>query len=314
MLLVSGFVVVGAFGVVRYVWTFWLYRGYPPPVLPTSVRLRTGAGGQTVTVSPGVVEHITVRARALGGELVPVTVFLPSRYAAQATTRYPVFYLLHGFPGNPSQFVDIGDIATDADTLLAARRIRPMILVMPSGSDGFFKDTEWANSLLPDSNWETFVARDLVDAVDARYRTLRSGSARAIGGLSEGAYGALNIAFHHPGEFDLIEGWSPYYTADNKPAFFGGRAGLLSYNSPSLELASVAAKLRRAHTFVWIYSGVHDFANRGSTRLAAKLQAFSVSHQVRVELGDHNWALWRRMMPTALEVASEHLSYGQNRA
>ena len=310
MVLVSGFVVVGAFGVARYVWTFWLYRGYPPPALPTSVVVRHGAGRQTVAVKPGVVEHITVRSRALGGELVPVTVYLPPGYAANAATRFAVFYLLHGFPGNPSQFIDIGDIATDADTLLAKRRIRPMILVMPSGSNGFFKDTEWANSLLPNGNWEAFVARDLVDAIDARYRTLHSGSARAIGGLSEGAYGALNIALHHPGEFDLIEGWSPYYKAENKPEFFGGRPALIAYNSPTLDLASAAARLRTSHSYIWIYSGVHDFANRGSTRFAAKLKALSVSHQVSVEPGFHNWSLWRNMMPTALEVASAHLSHG----
>ena len=52
-------------------------------------------------------------------------------------------------------------------------------------------------------------------AVDRRYRTIRSGSGRAIGGLSEGGYGALNIGLHHPGRFRVIESWSGYQRADS---------------------------------------------------------------------------------------------------
>ena len=46
--------------------------------------------------------------------------------------------------------------------------------------------------------WETFVARDVVRAIDARYRTIRSGAGARVAGLSEGGYGALNIGIHHP--------------------------------------------------------------------------------------------------------------------
>jgi S-formylglutathione hydrolase FrmB len=37
---------------------------------------------------------------------------------------------------------------------------------------------------------------------------------RAIGGLSEGGYGAINIALHHPREFSVVESWSGYRAAD----------------------------------------------------------------------------------------------------
>jgi S-formylglutathione hydrolase FrmB len=67
----------------------------------------------------------------------------------------------------------------------------------------------------PGNGWETFVTRDLVRAIDARYRTIPDGTARGLAGLSEGGYGALNIGLHHPGEFDLLESWSGYMIADN---------------------------------------------------------------------------------------------------
>ena len=84
------------------------------------------------------------------------------------------------------------------DALAARHRITPPILVMPYGSTGTFTDKEWANGIHPHEGWETFVARDLVRTVDRRFRTIPGGRGRALAGLSEGGYGALNIGLHHP--------------------------------------------------------------------------------------------------------------------
>ena len=308
-LVVLGFLLVGGIGTGRYVWTFWLYRGYAPPSRPVSVTLHTKAGQQKVAVRPGTVTQITVTSAALGGLRVPVLVYLPPGYGSQPGERYPVFYLLHGFPGAPAQFVDVGDVATISDTLVASERMGPMILVMPTGTTSFAYDSEWANTLRPHSNWENFVADDLVKAIDRRYSTIANGRGRAIGGLSEGGYGALNISFHHVGEFDFVEAWSPYYLADKKPAMFGGRSSLLSYNSPLLDVTSVAKRLRGAHVAVWLYCGTHDYTTKGSVRFVAELSTFHIAHTFHIYPGHHNWSLWRTMMSTSLEVAYQHLSH-----
>src|SRR5581483_10829612 len=145
------------------------------------------------------------------------------------------------------------------DESLVAKGSTPgVILVAPFGSTGTFTDKEWANGIGSGQGWETFVARDVVHAIDSRFRTIPSGSARAIAGLSEGGYGALNIALHHPGEFRVIESWSGYTRADPIQRIFGPGPALRAYNSPALQLPSVAGALRRAHTFVWFYSGRSD--------------------------------------------------------
>src|SRR5262249_56451647 len=121
--------------------------------------------------------------------------------------------------------VQCGVLLTDRagvveDELAAKPAIRPMILVMPFGSSSRFTDTEWANGVRANSGWETFLARDVVGAIDRRYRTIRSGSARALAGLSEGGYGSLNVGLHHPREFRVLESWSGYQrAADTLPSF-----------------------------------------------------------------------------------------------
>src|SRR5215471_16389222 len=89
VLLLAAFVAVGGLGVYRYARGFWLYRGFPPPEDPAFVSAK------------GTAERIYVSSPALGGRRQPVDVYLPPGYDASSGRRYPVFYLLHGFPGRP---------------------------------------------------------------------------------------------------------------------------------------------------------------------------------------------------------------------
>src|SRR2546430_8043800 len=114
----------------------------------------------------------------------------------------------------------------------AENRLRPLIIVMPMGSTGTFTDKEWSDGVHPHSGWETFLARDVVRAVDRRYWTVASGAGRALGGLSEGGYASLNIGLHHPAEFHVLESWSGYEKADDIKSIFGGRPEALARNSP----------------------------------------------------------------------------------
>ena len=111
-----------------------------------------------------------------------------------------------------------------------------MILVMPFGSTGSFTDKEWANGTGPDEGWETFLSRDLVRASTRAIGRSARGAARALGGLSEGGYGALNIGLHHPGEFRVLESWSGYEHADRRPLDLRPRRALLAWNSPRSRL------------------------------------------------------------------------------
>ena len=275
------FVAVGALGVYRYLDNYWLYRGFPPPRDPAFVLRR------------GTVQSFRLASPALGGRRQEVVVYLPPGYDPAAARRYPVFYLLHGVPGRPRAFLETVRAGVVQDIYLAKHLGGPMILVMPSGSTGTFTDEEWANGVRRNNGWETFVARDLVRAIDARFRTIPTGAGRAIGGLSEGGYGALNIAFHHPREFRVIESWSGYQKADNLRSIFGGRPALLRRNSPVDTLGRVARTLRREHAFVWFYSGNKDPFHVQNGAFARLLARDGVRHRYFLVRGGHNWAIWR---------------------
>ena len=293
-----GFVAVGFVGVDHYGQNYWLYRGFPPPHDPAYVKQK------------GTVEHIKVASAAIGGRNQDVYVYLPPGYADHPGRHYPALYLLHGFPGRPLAFLLTVRAGVVEDILLARHKVRPMILVMPFGSTGTFTDKEWANGVRPNEGWATFVARDLVRAIDERYRTIPRGSARAIGGLSEGGYGALNIGLQYPGEFRVLESWSGYEKADDLKPIFGGDERVLAVNSPLDELPRVAATLKRDRTYVWFYSGTRDRLRVQNAAFAAELAGAGIRHRYLVFRGGHNWAIWRGSAALALLAASRHLSGG----
>jgi enterochelin esterase-like enzyme len=286
----------GLIGTYHYLDNYWLYRGFAPPKDPAFVSRK------------GRLTEFTFTSAALGGRREPVDVYLPPGYAEHPGARYPVIYLLHGVPGVPWNYFRTGRLGVVEDILVAKDRTRPAILVAPFGSTGAFTDEEWANGARPHEAWESYLAHDVVQAIDSRYRTIRAGWARALVGLSEGGYGALNIGLHHPGEFHVLESWSGYVVADDIASIFEHRKALLDWNSPVLTLPAAAPALRAAHTYVWFYSGSSDRKMLAENRrFARELARLRIGSHYAVIRGGHDWALWRAQAAKALYAASVRL-------
>jgi enterochelin esterase-like enzyme len=296
-LLVAAFVAVGFVGVDRYGRNYWLYRGFPPPRDPAYV------------TEKGTVQHIKVTSAALGGRSQDVYVYLPPGYSSHPNRRYPVLYLLHGFPGRPLAFLLTVRLGVVEDALVAKHAAQPLILVMPFGSTGTFTDKEWANGVAPGEGWATFVSRDVVNAIDSQYRTIASRGGRAIAGLSEGGYGAVNIALNNPREFRVVESWSGYMRAAHDHGIFGRDLQGVAANSPIDSLPRVARLLRKLRTYFWFYSGTTDPLHRQNREFAAELKRLHLRHVYTEYPGGHNWALWRGAAWRSYLVAARRLAH-----
>jgi S-formylglutathione hydrolase FrmB len=76
----------------------------------------------------------------------------------------------------------------------------PSIIVSPNGDSGYWSDWYNAGALGPPM-YETYVIRQLIPLIDARYRTIADRSERAVFGISMGGYGAMMVAARHPDLF-----------------------------------------------------------------------------------------------------------------
>jgi len=78
----------------------------------------------------------------------------------------------------------------------------PMIVAMPNAYTTF--EGSYYTASITNGDWETFVADELVAAIDRRYRTRASRSARGLAGHSMGGYGAIRLAMKRPDVFSSV--------------------------------------------------------------------------------------------------------------
>jgi enterochelin esterase-like enzyme len=219
-----------------------------------------------------------------------------------------VLYLLHGTPGDPrTAFVNSLHVAPRLDALIAHHRARPLIVVMPPGSWGTYDPgTEWANGPRRRDRWFTYLTRDLLRVVDARYRTIATGRGRAIAGYSSGADAAVNAILWHPRRFAVAEAWSGDFRQTPRTV---GRVPALVRRYSALDTAPLrAGAVARAGDHVYLYAGRGDRVLPATMAVAAALRGAGVHTRVDVPSGGHAWELWSARMNGALRYASDHLA------
>ncbi|WP_111672094.1 alpha/beta hydrolase-fold protein [Algoriphagus litoralis] len=174
-------------------------------------------GAFSTFAQKGTKERIKLHSKALEGNLIgdpadrDVTVYLPPSYASSPEKRYPVLYMLHGFTDTDSQWfgwekhwINLQDVIEQS---LAEGLSQEMIVVMPNAYNRF-KGSMYASSATI-GDWETFVAKELVSHIDAKYRTLPKKESRGLAGHSMGGYGTLRLGMKYPEVYSSIYALSP---------------------------------------------------------------------------------------------------------
>lgn len=173
-----------------------------------------------LVLAQGVLQQITVPGPSLEGNLQgnpsdrTVFVYLPPGYD-QGGKRYPVVYFLHGYAVTADVYVnDVLKLPESVDAAMA-KGAREAIIVIP---DAFtrFGGSFYSNSPVI-GNWERFVARDLVDYIDANYRTIARREGRGLSGHSMGGYGTLRVGMTYAGVFNALYAMSAGALQDSIP-------------------------------------------------------------------------------------------------
>jgi enterochelin esterase-like enzyme len=242
---------------------------------------------------------------AVGGRL-HFEVYLPSGYG-DSRIRYPVLYALHGLPSGPSAYTGLGFVERALDALG-----RPAILVVPQAARAGDSDPEYLDRG-PGAGWQSAIASELPRIVDARYRTLRSRSGRALIGISAGGYGAMHLALLHLDEFSVVESWSGYFhptdPTGTKSLDLGSTAANRHASAHSF-VGSLRRTFAKRPTFFAFYVGAQDSRFLPENlRLHRELAAAKVPHVFEVYDGGHSQSLWLRHATPWLRLALDHLTH-----
>jgi enterochelin esterase-like enzyme len=241
----------------------------------------------TRNVPHGAVAAVTYYSKSLGRHR-RMHVYTPPGYE-RSGGRYPVFYLLHGSSDSDASWSTIGRAGIILDNLIADRKAKPMIVVMPAGhttslarrgpnsSDEFAKDFR----------------EDLAPYVEKNYRVLARRGDRAIAGLSMGGSQTMLIAFANLERYGYVGVFSsgvvgPMRTLPGAPPAPPG---------PSWEERNQKAlgnpSLKKGLKLLWIATGKEDQGRTRTVQTVEMLRKHGFQPVYKESERGHVWLNWR---------------------
>jgi enterochelin esterase-like enzyme len=262
--------------------------------------------GYTVTMTiPGKLSHIKRT----------VLVYLPPQYfqAGYSKYRFPAIELFTGYPGQPSDWINILNITTTLPALVSDHLAKPAILVMPDTEGSPRRTLQCLN--LPHSIQDaTYLARDVPDFLTRTIRVMPPGPAWGMAGYSEGGFCAANLALQYRKDFGFAGVMSGYFSPLDVlvhkvyTAPYPGNTAARNENTPLYELPLIPTSVRIPQ--FWMGAGS---AAPEDVVAARQFDTLLLPHQPSLRLhvwpgGGHNGETWRGLLTPMLEWMTSNLA------
>ncbi len=213
-----------------------------------------------------------------------VTIYTPPGYDASGHTRYPTLYLLHGANADETAWTKLGHVNLILDNLIAEKKIRPFIVVMPFGYGKPPGSEPFNGSFVSIS--DTFskdLLGDVIPYVENRFSVYKDRDHRALAGLSMGGFESLTIGLNHLEIFSYVAGFS----AAIRPADFAKDFGAFTANPQESN--------QKLH-LLWLGVGREDGLFTATDSFAKYLDAAHINNSYQTSEGAHTLIVWRRYL------------------
>ena len=264
-----------------------------------------------------VLEGLSMESKILK-TTVNYTIYLPPGYDVSQRS-YPVVYLLHGYTGSDTDWVQYGNLEHTVNTGIVNGELAQMIIITPDGENNWYVNF-YDESVM----YENMFVNEFIPFIEKNYRIRGTKEFRAISGLSMGGHGSLVMALKHP---DLFAACAPLSAAiytdeqhmnrkqDSYEAYFGmiygqgleGQARITDHykSYAALHLVAEMPVEEVSKVRYYIDCGDDDHLTIGNSELHILMDQREIPHEYRVRDGAHNWTYWRTALPDALKFISE---------
>ena len=243
----------------------------------------------------GATLAITIPGQGLKFTPRQAYVWVPPAWFAPSHAKLPVIELLHGTPGQPSDWTRA--IYADQTSLAYAKKhngVAP-ILVMPDINGSLDGDTECANTPMY-GQVETYLTQTVPAFMRKEFNASTAPDSMAIAGLSEGGLCSTTLAIKNPQVYVAFGNYSgdasPTYQDENKAQsiqqLFGGSAALYnSYNPPYL-----LTHARYPELSGWFETGAQDPVLPAAHALQGLAENAGMNTCIATPPGDHSFDFW----------------------
>ena len=260
------------------------------------------------------VQKVTLESKLLG-KAIDYSILYPINYQREgnAEKKFPVVYLLHGFTGHHTNWIERTRVALYATHY-------DLFIVMVEGENGWYTDS----ATVPNDKFESYILQELMPDVEKRFRVSAERDGRAIAGLSMGGYGALKFGFKFPSRFGMVASMSgalgaASWTDSDLKNLEAVRQSLLKTLGPigsSTRLQNDLLKLTREVSadgikllpVIYFDCGTEDRLFPTNRSYADLLVERKIPHEFRQLPGNHSWPYWDQQVREILSLAATRLS------
>jgi enterochelin esterase-like enzyme len=274
-------------------------------------------------VPHGAVQSVWYPSEILKQKGRRMYVYTPPDYMT-GNARYPVLYLLHGGGGDEDQWINLGRTNVIMDNLIAAGKMKPMIVVMPNGNANQIVAQGYAYGPTPRPAGPGRGAAPGGAARGAAAPGAAAGAARgAAGGAAPPGPGRGMMSAPYEGSYphSLVKEVIPFIdknyrtlpTKDNRaiaglsmggmhtvqatnnnPGVFGWIAVWSAGGQDTPEFKAALSKLKDSGVkHYYVGAGTNDFALAGSQALYKIVQDAGLKTSWHDTPGAHYYLIWR---------------------
>jgi len=237
-------------------------------------------------LNAALIDTIQIKSNAMN--IIPNAIIVtPDSYQNDDSSRYPVVYLLHGWSGNYLNWHQKSDLGLLADQY-------NLIIVCP---DGGYAGWYINSPLIKESQYETYIANEVVEFIDKHYRTKNNMNNRAICGLSMGGHGAIRLISIYPQKFTAAGSMSGVMDLTESSQRYGIINLLGNYETNkdkwiSYSCLNIVKKLAGKNKSIIIDCGVDDRFIQSNRKIHQIMLELNIYHDYYERPGGHSWEYW----------------------
>jgi enterochelin esterase-like enzyme len=208
-------------------------------------------------------------------------IYKPAGYDGSINEKYPVLYILHGGGEDERGWATQGKTDLILDNLIAAKKAKPMLIVMPDGNvtgqQGFGENTL--------RMFERELKQCIIPFVEKNYRAETTPGNRALAGLSMGGIQTLYVGINNTEMFPYLGVFSSGWIIPSQTELANKQYDFMKTN-----LDKINGNVKQ----LWLaMGGKEDIAYNNCQTMMSKFNDLKVKYTYSEYPGGHTWPVWR---------------------